>query len=727
MSARRFLWSLAALALAAALATLLLVPTTKKAASTAPSWDSLIAPYALRAEVARGYTLGEPRRGREDDVIFPLQRARPGSASEHFDVHVVPRGKWPGIRETTSFGVAYEIPGSNAAVEDMEAITEALAVALRAHDAGFPSTHAIPLRAEADSTALPRFTDALRGTRGAAVGLCLLLLGALFAAPAPMTSWIALFGAALCAAAGLWAPDSTWVQRGLFGSLSPWLVVIAVLATLVASSESSNDRKATLLLGAVAAALRLALGPYGPFRIHGVAPMWIDGAAGKAQEIAAYGSGFAELFGPLAALAPSAPDRAIFMANAIASASVPVAAFVIGRQIGLDRFASFAAGLLIAIDPVAIRFGATESYFACGSALIAWSTCAGLVAAQNAVHPKPGRTVAYTLAAGVLAIAAVRIHPALWLPAALLPATILAVGAPLRFGHRLLITASLLPLLVGLVIATSAGDVLDVVQRLRTGALLHEGGGSPPFTLGFTPGALIALFVALVVGFFVLPHRHLLIPFLAGLAALLFTARLYDQGWLWQQSFCRLYLTVPVVVLASALPDLRTISRPRLAAAFGLVAAAWLLLGWPFIRARTTEHLEYHFLRGFLARLPVDCRVLYVASVGHDNLFLPLYAASPRPRSAFIALREGDPSPLEQALRDPGCAFYIHTSLCSLEGRTSTCEAIERGLSLTPVERASFPALPSSDRIRYEGETVDIVISRIVGRGSTTPERGAPP
>jgi dolichyl-phosphate-mannose--protein O-mannosyl transferase len=113
----------------------------------------------------------------------------------------------------------------------------------------------------------------------------------------------------------------------------------------------------------LALGLRLGLGPWGPLHVNGHMARFIEGPLRHPAEIAAYGPGFAELFGPIAWLAPANPDWAIFAGNAVLSALMAPLAYAIARLVGLNRVAAGAAGLLLAIDPVAIRGGATESYF----------------------------------------------------------------------------------------------------------------------------------------------------------------------------------------------------------------------------------------------------------------------------------------------------------------------------------------------------------------------------
>ncbi len=158
---------------AAALAVLLARPEPPV---TPPTWESILAPYAVGAPVVRGYRLMPLRRGEEHDVVMIARRDDgPDSSSGQVEVHVVDRGRWSGVRETPSFGVAYETPRSSAAPEDSAAVSAALADAVQAHDPGLLSVDAIPLEAEPEPPALARALERLGGGRGAAF-VCLVSL-----------------------------------------------------------------------------------------------------------------------------------------------------------------------------------------------------------------------------------------------------------------------------------------------------------------------------------------------------------------------------------------------------------------------------------------------------------------------------------------------------------------------------------------------------------------------
>lgn len=183
-------WVRLVCAIACALvATALLWP---KPQSPSTSWEALIAPLAPGDAVA-GYRLSQPHRGNEDDVVFT---ARDGD--RHIEIHIVDRGRWSGVRETRSFGVAYEVPRSTAPVADREAVTEAIAQAIRRNDMGFRSVNEVALASEPPRPAVSRIAQRLVGARGwlsAAAGLASLLL-------VSSLRWGAVWGCLLLASLG---------------------------------------------------------------------------------------------------------------------------------------------------------------------------------------------------------------------------------------------------------------------------------------------------------------------------------------------------------------------------------------------------------------------------------------------------------------------------------------------------------------------------------------------
>lgn len=98
---------LLALVIACVAAAWIIHPGPVEPLSAARSIEDLISPLTVGAIVARGYTLSPPRRGEEHDVVFTARRADGGGAA--IELHLLDRGRWAGIRESRSFGIAYEL------------------------------------------------------------------------------------------------------------------------------------------------------------------------------------------------------------------------------------------------------------------------------------------------------------------------------------------------------------------------------------------------------------------------------------------------------------------------------------------------------------------------------------------------------------------------------------------------------------------------------------------
>ena len=488
-----------------------------------------------------------------------------------------------------------------------------------------------------------------------------------------------------------------------------WLVPAALVLAFVARPRPRRVEpgalRAALALVAVALALRLLFGAWGPFHINGQGPLWILAAAVDPAEAGAYGPGYAELFSPLVRHAPFAPDHVIFAANAALSALLPGLLFGVVRLTGVDRRRALIAGLVLALDPVSIRLAATESYVTPIAALTALASLLALAAAGAAAR-SPRRAACLALAAGLACAQAARIHPVAWIPVALAPLAAVAVASRPP-GMRVLLALGATSIAGATVVLTSAPQLLDTYAGMLTSRTMAASWIWPHLE---PAPALAAIGVLLLVA---RPRAPLLAGALAALA-LASTRHNYGQSALWQASFDRLYL-VPLLAAAAALipfPFART--RIFVPAAALVLLALFARHGTSVVQGRTTEHEEYRWARRWLSTLPPSCRVVYVGVAGIRTLFLPTYVA-PRRAGGVIRLDGRAPIPRLGILGAPGCNYYVRTSLCtSAEGRP-VCADVERQLALEPVERAVFAAAPSYDGLPYDREEVESSIARAVG------------
>ncbi len=495
----------------------------------------------------------------------------------------------------------------------------------------------------------------------------------------------------------------------------PWLMLaaIAILAAVLAGRRArriaSRDAQLFATTFAVSLVLRLVLGAWGPLRINGMAPLWILGAASAPEETAGYGPGYPEIFAAVARLAPTAPDTAIFVANAALSALAPALAFTLARSAALARSHAMLAALALAVDPIAIRVATSEAYF---HPILALTLAASVVAIDAASHAARGerlRALGLAVAMALLLAQAARIHPSAWAPAALAPFAALACGESMTTRRRALGVVALGAIASAVIAITSGAALVAVAEHVARGDTFRP--------RAFLPGAAGAVvLVAFAIACVRLPRaRWLAIVAAIFLAVLFVTRKNYAQSDLWLASYDRLYLAVPIVAVAACIPPTWLARRSVTAA---LIAVPLVALGvWgPFVLGgRTTEQLEYSWIRRWLTTLPPECRTTHVAFAARHNLLLPTYVASARANRMFVRIDARQPVNVAQALGAPGCAFYLRTSLCSTTGGRAACDDVERQLDLEPIVRTSFPAVPDSTETTFDRDSIDIVISRIAG------------
>ncbi len=174
------------LALCSAIIALLWLPTASRttgSTAASPTWIDLIAPLAPGHPVTRNYVLYSPRRGEEHDVVFIARRDDTGGETPGMvEVHVLDRGRWPGVTETKSYGVGYEAPPHSTAPEDdCEAVTQSIASALARNDRSFGSVDGIALEPGPEVQAAPSWLVKLGGLRGEFAGLLALAVVTLLA------------------------------------------------------------------------------------------------------------------------------------------------------------------------------------------------------------------------------------------------------------------------------------------------------------------------------------------------------------------------------------------------------------------------------------------------------------------------------------------------------------------------------------------------------------------
>jgi hypothetical protein len=311
-------------------------------------------------------------------------------------------------------------------------------------------------------------------------------------------------------------------------------------------------------------------------------------------------------------------------------------------------------------------------------------------------------SVLWALGGALLAAQAARIHPSAWLPVALVPFAIVAAevpGLPEPGAARRVGGFVVGGILVAAVVVVTSGAVL-------AGHLDETGTYEPAAHLR----ALWTLIPLAIIGLAVARPRWPIVPALASLGAALVTRAVYDQSHDWVIGYDRLFAPMVLVGAAALLPA----ERLRVRTARLLVGGALLLLALVAardLRRRTTDQLEYAWLRPRLAAIPAGCRVVWVDRAGQRVLALPEYLIPRAPGEPRAALPVHGPGELPE-----GCVDYYRSSLCTSDEGRPVCDAVERGLSLERIDGASFPPVPSNRGLPYDRPTVDVALSRVTRR-----------
>lgn len=682
----------ALLALAFGLAALAVPPHPLR---EGPTWESLLAPYGTGATIPGGFRVNEIRRGADNGIVVDVRRQPDDGAA--VEVLVVERGRWKSDSESQSFTIDYELPRSPAPERD--AVTRVLANAIRANDDGLPSPDAIPLRTD-DASVLPWALEMLRGVRGVLFGAGLIMFALI---QLHRSRPLAIAGVVLGAGAVVVRWSGVSVLHPNLGGV--WMLPAAMVAILMALRASRLPRQfgiaPVLALTAIASVLRLALGPWGPLHVNGHGARFIAGAAGSPDFIAAYGPGYAEFFGPMVALLPSDPDRAIFACNAVLSASMPALWFVIARLMTLPMNVALAAASLLAIDPIAIRTGATEAYYLPIGYLCTSASAVLLLAAREFDGGRRGSATTLLVAAGMLLSLPARIHPCAWVLMATVPFVLLAAPAD-DWRRRLLVLFAATAVSGGVLLSSSASVLLDVLGNIRTGTIFRP---DPP-----SPWPLCAIAVGTLVYSVATRRGGLALAAGVAIAAMVTTRQAFAASWIWEQAFFRLYLPLPLLAVLAWIGPPLLHRRWIVVAATALVLVAWVRFGLPNVAVRSIEQLEYRWVREQIGRLPADCRLVYIGSAYKRFLALPIYVA---PRRETVAMDLGRGATVAAALAPAPCLVYLRTSLCSTTEGRPDCDEIERRLTLAPIARASFPASGEFEGFPHDRDPVDVAIARV--------------
>ncbi|MBI3783601.1 MAG: hypothetical protein HY270_09380 [Deltaproteobacteria bacterium] len=502
----------------------------------------------------------------------------------------------------------------------------------------------------------------------------------------------------------------------MIGTLhGPWLILAALLFAGLAAVRGRRPATAEILLiaGIFAAglALRLEFGVWGPLHVNGQGPLWVRGTL-EPQALVGYGPGYFELFNWMTGLG-RAPDRTVFVVNALLSALSPTLLYATARLIGLPRPSALAAAVVLALDAVTIRTAASEGYYAPLIALVLGVQLSLGLAVVGHRQRNGFAAAAGLLGAGLFAAATARIHPMGYLPLALCPLVVLGAAGPTGLARRIGFALAAATAIAATVVVTSIQTILTALQ-----ASMAEHAVAP-----LTVHQLAFLLVLLAALWSIrhwspLPWLPLLA--VASLALMLATQDSFQEHPLQKLSYQRLFW--PGVFLGSAalLPPRRhsLIGAAALAtaAALFLLAPAYAHLGTP-----TTEQLEYRFLQEILPMLPSGCTIAAVAHADRRVWEIPGYLA-PAAAPGTIAAQRAVERDSDLNVAPGDCLIYIRSSLCSSGEARALCDSLESSAKLERLASRVFPALPSFADLPYDRSQVETVVFRVTGRSATTNE-----
>ena len=487
----------------------------------------------------------------------------------------------------------------------------------------------------------------------------------------------------------------------------PWLLILGLFASGIIALLAKRPRAWELLLFPVAVgalvALRAWMAPWGFFHQNGQGPLFIIHALGGALGHGSYGPGFAEVFGWTARSSPARAELAVFAAQSVLGAVSTLAAYGLARGLGASRPLALAAVAVLAFDPLLARIFGSESYFATQSALYLLASSV-LVSAARA--QRLGLLFVGTLAAGLLASQAVRLHPLGYPAAALVPLGVLLVPASRpRILETLIVTVG-----VGAVIGVTSGGAMLAVLEGPLGqkflpSLESELHGR---LLRFAPlGALVLL----ALGAQGLPERWRRVVWALALLALtagvMLSANVIHADLpRFQGALQRLYLgpmLAALVTLPAALEP-RSVWAVTLPAAIAGAALGFYIDTWGSATTRATGVLEADWCRHWRRDLPPGATVAYLSRAERRVLVLPLY-------------REGGdvrPVALTRSLSLQPGTFYYRSSLCSTDAGRALCREFEARHGLEPVHKRTLPGVPSHAAMPLGPEPVEVALFRVI-------------
>jgi hypothetical protein len=550
------------------------------------------------------------------------------------------------------------------------------------------------------------------------------------AVPAPQRRAFEALVAAV-AADGLTLGSVVPVPAALRSRRAPWLLAAALLALAAAALARRRQRSAPddapeqtrghagLLarpgwaLFGLAIVARLLGGAWGPWHINGHGPAWLLRTWLNNDPMPGYGPGYPELLTlPVRAL-PLAPDHAVFVTNLLLGAAVAPLLFRLGRELGLGAVAASLAGLVAALDPLSLRFAATEAYH---PSMLAGRHAAELLlllAVVSIARRSKIEGVLLGLAGLLVACQAARVHPMAWPLICSTPLVLLAWdagGSPRQRLVRPVVACLAVGALLAAVLLLTGTISPAEIERISTTRPLSGASGWQRLVqgLGRRPLGWIALLTALLIvrgG----AARRLATPAAASALLIGATFLIFTQTGYWLDSYLRLGAGLPLLAVAALLPaaverlpiDRRALVPIGVAALAAIVAAR--------AAPATTEQQEYRWLRERLVELEAGCDLRWVEESGKRGMSVPWHLIPDAPMPMKIHSGED----LIAGFGPTTCRLYLHGSLCSSTEVRPLCDAIERTVALEELDRALLDALPSYDDHPYDRDPVEVILYRV--------------
>lgn len=468
----------------------------------------------------------------------------------------------------------------------------------------------------------------------------------------------------------------------------PLLMIAAAIAALVASPRRFRVFAPALAVLVATFALRRLLQPAAFFHQNGQGPEWIRFALHG--DASGYGPGYPEIFGWIATRSRR-PDLAVFLAQELLAATVPLSAYAIVRAVRGHRALALAIAIVMACDPILIRVARSESYYSAIVALL-FAASALLALADR------GARLAGGIAAGLLVAQAARIHPVAWIACAMVPLPIFCRPGRLRDRARrtvlaaALVGAVALPLTVPSMLQGLRGTLGDGLPQARVVALRVA-----PMALGavLLAAALVTWRPARAIA-----SRLLVLSIVCGAAL----ASNLLAGNIASVNAAYLHLFLPAA-LAAGVAMLMASNAPRVAIALVVVAVASVHL----IRDRrstelTTDGHELAWCLDWRETLPPRSEVTSLRRVGGRTLMLPLFGGAQPGWLPF----DSDRIPTITRAR-----YYYRGSLCSTPEGSPACSEFESTHRLRPLLSRRVPSRPSAFWLPLPPGEIEVVLFAI--------------